>query len=720
MSKTTNSGSEWSKKGLKLFNFCINNVIGNPNSGKSSVFNHLTGLNQKVGNFPGVTVDKKTGYTRLPDGRRVRVLDLPGTYSLYPRSLDERVVFDVLIDTLNEDYPDVVVVVADAANLKRNLLLFTQIKDLGIPVILALNMLDVSTNLGQKVRPIQIAKHLDVPVISINGRTGEGIELLKKALSEGFDVSKQPVCDISSFSPEVIKAVQEKYQIENPYRAYLYAQQWRFLKHIPALERLEIEKTAKEHLFQNEFYQSKETINRYKYIDKILEEAVEYNVQESRNLTRKLDKLFTHRIFGYVIFLFILFLIFQAIFSWASTPMDFIDWSFSELASFLHDRLPSNKLVDLLTEGIIPGIAGVLIFIPQIAILFAFIALLEETGYMARVVFLMDKFMRRFGLNGKSVVPLISGVACAIPAIMSTRTIDNWKERISTILVIPLMSCSARLPVYTILIALVVPKHYVFGFLNLQGLVLMGMYLLGFLMAIVSAVVINKILQTREKSYFIMEMPLYKFPRWKNVGLTIVEKSKTFAFEAGKVILAISIILWALASYGPEERMQAAAQYVNDNYDISELSDNEIQDKIQAYKLENSYAGILGKSIEPVIEPLGYDWKMGIALITSFAAREVFVGTMATIYSIGSVDLEDEATIKNRMKAEKDPKTGERKYTLPVAISLLLFYAFAMQCMSTLAITWRETKSWKWPMIQLVYMSVLAYVSALLAYQVLS
>lgn len=695
-------------------------LVGNPNSGKSSIFNHLTGLKQKVGNFPGVTVDKKTGHTVLPDGRRIKVLDLPGTYSLYPRSLDERVVFDVLIDPKNEDYPELVVVVADAANLKRNLLLFTQIKDLGIPVILALNMLDVATNLGQKIRPIQISKHLNVPVVSINGRTGEGIQLLKKAIADGFEPSAGKICDVSSFSPEVIKEVQRKFEVDNPYRAYLYAQQWSFLKHIPALQRLEIEKIGKENLFQNEYYQSKETLARYKFIDRILEDAVEYNVQESRNMTRKLDKIFTHQIFGYVSFFIILFLIFQAIFSWASAPMDFIDWSFSELAVFLHDHLPSNRLVDLLTEGIIPGIAGVLIFIPQIAILFAFIALLEETGYMARVVFLMDKIMRKFGLNGKSVVPLISGVACAIPAIMSTRTIDNWKERLSTILVVPLMSCSARLPVYTILIALVVPKYYVFGFINLQGLVLMGLYLLGFVMAIISAIVINKILKTREKSYFIMELPLYKFPRWKNVGITIIEKSKTFSLEAGKIILAISIVLWALASYGPEDKMQGAESYVANHYNMTELSENEVQDKISAYKLENSYAGILGKAIEPAIKPLGYDWKIGIALITSFAAREVFVGTMATIYSIGSVDLDDDATIKNRMKEEKDPETGEPKYNLAVSVSLLLFYAFAMQCMSTLAVTWRETRSIKWPTIQLVYMSGLAYVSAFVAYHLLS
>jgi len=691
-------------------------LIGNPNSGKSSLFNHLTGLNQKVGNFPGVTVDKKTGICKISEDLRADVIDLPGTYSLYPRSIDERVVLDILINKNSKDYPDVIVVIADAANLKRNLLLFSQVIDLGLPTVLALNMLDVSINLGQKVKPVEIARDLNIPVVSINARNGDGVNLLKRAI-EQVEQPRKEFIDVLEFASEVIADVKFAFHIDNNYEALLIAQQGRFSDFFSDEEKKKIFDINAKNKFNHEFIQSKEILARYEKIDKLVRHSVEYNVNKNKNLTERIDKLLTHKVFGYLIFFAILFLIFQSIFTWANYPMDLIDGTFANISQWLKNVLPEGILSDLFTEGIIPGIGGIVIFIPQIAILFAFISILEESGYMSRVVFLMDKIMRKFGLNGKSVVPLISGVACAIPAIMATRTISNWKERLITIFVTPFMSCSARLPVYTILIALVVPETMLFGFLSMQAVALMGLYLLGFIMAILSAWILKFIVKIEEKSYFIMELPLYKFPRWKHVGLTIYEKSRTFVVEAGKIILAISIILWVLASF-PKKGMDEAATTLSAQLKMDSHSERDFQKRMDAVRLENSYAGMFGKTIEPIIKPLGYDWKIGIALITSFAAREVFVGTMATIYSIGSDDADD-ITIKSRMKAEINPDTGGPRYTPAVAFSLLIFYAFAMQCMSTLAIVYRETKHWKYPLLQLIYMSGLAYLFSFMVFQIL-
>jgi ferrous iron transport protein B len=692
-------------------------LLGNPNCGKSSLFNQLTGLNQKVGNFPGVTVEKRFGACQLGNGKKLQIIDLPGTYSLYPKSIDEQVVFECLTDKNNPDYPDLAIIIIDASNIKRNLLLFTQVVDLGIPVLLVLNMLDVATNRGQRVSPTAIAKYFDVPTISLNARTGQGVDLLKKAIREDqFDHADQ-IFSASNFERQLEAEIKERFHVASDYVAHLLLIQHQIFPGLSDQDRHFVKELVRIKKFNPELSQSKEIISRYKTIDKAIKQAVVYNLDENKNLTEKLDKVFTHKIFGYLIFFVILFLIFQSIFAWAEGPMDLIDLSFSQLGIRLKSMLPGGIMTDLLTEGVIPGIGGVVIFIPQIALLFGFIAILEETGYMSRVVFLMDKIMRPFGLNGKSVVPLISGWACAIPAIMATRTIDNWKERLITIFVTPFMSCSARLPVYTILIALVVPDELVLGFLNLQGLALMFMYFLGFAMSVVSAWAINLIVKIKDKSYFVMELPLYKFPRWKNVGYTIYDKSKAFTLEAGKIILAISIILWVAASFGPGDKIKNAAQYVAESYDIKEIGEEAFKTKIDAFKLENSFAGIFGKALEPAIRPLGFDWKIGIALVTSFAAREVFVGTMATIYSIGS---EDESTIKSRMRAEINPHTGGPMYTPAVAFSLMIFYAFAMQCMSTLAIVKKETNSWKWPLLQLVFMTAVAYISSLLTYQLLS
>jgi ferrous iron transport protein B len=699
-------------------------LVGNPNSGKSSLFNQLTGLNQKVGNFPGVTVDKKTGICHINSSTSVQIIDLPGTYSLYPKSLDERVVMDIMANPRDKSYPDMVVVVVDAASLKRNLLLFTEIRDLGLPVIVALNMLDVAKDAGISIDQQLLQKRLQVPVVEINARTGGGISNLKNSIAQHLPALKEisngkshSFIDASIFAPEVVGQIKDAFGVHNDYLAIQYAHQGENLPFLSLPEKEQIERLRQKYNFKHSLLQARETIARYERIDEIMRQAVkEEYTEEKEDLSTRLDKVLLHPFWGYLVFFVILFLIFQAIFAWASYPMDLIDAGIASLNEFIKSALPESMLVSLLTDGLIAGIGGILIFIPQIAILFAFIAILEESGYMARVVVLMDKWMRKFGLNGKSVVPLISGVACAVPAIMATRNIDNWKDRLITIMVTPLMSCSARIPIYTILIALVVPDTTVAGFLNLQGIALMGMYLLGFLAAIFSALLMKVILKAKGRSFLIMEVPVYKMPRWGNVGLTIVEKVKAFVLEAGKIIIAISIVLWVLASYGPADKMERAEEEIKTEkpYLTGQALDNEIASR----KLEYSYAGHFGKFIEPVIRPLGYDWKIGIALLSSFAAREVFVGTLSTIYSIGS-DTEDTETIKERMLKETYADTGLSVYTPALAFSLLVFYAFAMQCMSTLAIVHRETKGWKWPMIQLFYMTALAYVSAFVVYNLL-
>lgn len=696
-------------------------LVGNPNSGKSSLFNYLTGLNQKIGNFPGVTVEKKSGFCLLPENISAEIIDLPGTYSIYPRSLDEQIVAEVLLDHRSATTPDKVVVIVDATNVKRGFLLLSQIIDIGLPTILALNMMDLAAKAGISYDLNALSKKLGIPVVPINARNGVGLDELKKIMSQNQGPPNQQINAVWKEVEKPVKELRDQLGVDNDYEAYQFLEQPKSLKFLSSEKQQVVDAIRKKYeLFPGKF-QGAETIQRYSYIQDLLNE-VTLNVSDhawKKNSTR-LDRILLHKVWGYLIFFTVLFLIFQSIFAWAQLPMDLIDNVFAELSSYLISVLPSGPLSSLLAEGVVPGIGGIMIFIPQIAILFAFISILEESGYMARVVFMMDKVMRKFGLNGKSVVPLMSGVACAIPAIMATRTIDNWKERTITILVTPLMSCSARLPVFTILIALIVPNQKALGFFNLQGLALMGLYLLGFLAAIGSAWVMKLLIRVKERSYLIMELPTYRIPKWSNVGYTIVEKTKAFVFEAGKIILAISVILWVLASYGPGDSLQKAEIHVLEESKNLRLTEEALADRIAAYKLEHSYAGIIGKGIEPIIKPLGYDWKIGIALITSFAAREVFVGTMATIYSIGSVSDADTATIQERLKAEINPETGGPRFTPAVGFSLLVFYTFAMQCMSTIAIVYRETKGWKWPLIQLTYMTALAYLSALTVYQLLS
>lgn len=694
-------------------------LIGNPNTGKSSLFNALTGLNQKVGNFPGVTVDKLVGFYKIDEEHSARIIDLPGTYSLYPRSADEQIALQVLGSPANPDYPEVIVVVVDATNLKRNLLLFSQILDLGIPCVLAVNMIDQAREQNLQIDIDGLADSIGIPVIAISARNNEGIPELKKAIEKQINekVIVSSGTDIKQYAPELIDEIRKIFEVQNDYIAFELAHHYHELAHLTEEKKNTLKALGEKYNFNANKAQAQETIARFNHINELLFDNV-YKpfdpVKESNS--NKIDKWLTHRVGGLIIFFLVLFVVFQSIFTWSSYPMDLIESGFIGLENILSGIIPDGVVKNLFIGGILPGLSGVLVFIPQIAILFLFIAILEDTGYMARVTFMMDRVMKKFGLNGKSVVPLMSGIACAVPAIMSARTIENWKDRLITIMVTPLMSCSARLPVYTLLISIVVPSEKVFGFLNLQGLVLMAMYLLGFVAAIFSAYVMKLIIKTKERSYFIMELPVYRMPRWSNIGITIFNKVKTFVTEAGKIILAVSIVLWFLASYAPGDAMQNIEAKYAKLEKVDTLNKADLNRLMNSEKLEASYAGHLGKLIEPSIRPLGYDWKIGIALITSFAAREVFVGTIATIYSVESEDGELE-TVREKLASAKNANTGEPTFTLAVSFSLMIFYAFAMQCMSTIAVVYRETKSWKWPAIQFVFMTVLAYVSALLVYQ---
>ena len=691
-------------------------LIGNPNTGKTSVFNALTGLNQKVGNYPGITVDKKQGVCRLSRGVKAHILDLPGTYSLNASSLDENVVIELLLNKNDKDHPDVAVIVSDVENLKRNLLLFTQVKDLKIPTILVINMSDVMDRKGISLDIEVLEKKLHTKIALVSTRKNSGIQQLKSLIENYKTLPTQQCLDASTIDPVYFERLQKAFPNQELYKLWVVITQDVNFGKITRQE-LDVSKFKTKSSSELKRLQQKEAIKRYQFINNVLKEGQNIDRSKARDLRSKFDRVLTHKIWGYVIFFIILLTIFQAIYDWATFPMDLIDTTFAGIAEWVKNTFPNGgKVTDLFAEGIVSGIGGIVIFIPQIAFLFLFISILEESGYMSRVVFLMDRIMRRFGLSGKSLVPLISGTACAIPAVMATRNIENWKERLITILVTPFTTCSARLPVYLIIIALVIPEGYIFG-LSYQALTLMLLYLIGFGMAVFSAYILDRVMKTNRKTFFVVEMPNYKLPLLKNVFITVFEKTKTFVFEAGKIILAISIILWVLASYGPGQQFKNAESIVAKEYVYS--SKTELEDKVAAYRLEHSYIGIIGKTIEPVIKPLGYDWKIGIGLVASFAAREVFVGTLATIYSVGSAN-ENESidTIKTKMSNETY-NDGSKVFTFASGISLLLFYAFAMQCMSTLAIVKRETKSWKWPILQLIGMSIIAYICALIAFQIL-
>ncbi len=737
-------------------------LIGNPNTGKTSVFNQLTGLKQKVGNYPGITVEKKEGICKLPRGVKAHILDLPGTYSLNTTSLDESVAVELLLNKNDKDHPDVAIVISDVENLKRNLLLFTQIKDLKIPTLLVINMADRMTRKGITLDIEQLEKRLDTKIALVSTRQQTGIDRLKELITDYKNLSVTPNLDTTVISPEYFERLRETFPNEDLYKLWLVITQ--DVNFMPIEKNLIKDSTSFATKSKSELkkLQQKETIKRYQFINSILKETYLVDANAAKGIKATLDRILTHKVFGYLIFFIILLTIFQAIYDWSSYPMDFIDESFASASEWVKNTLPAGMLTNLIAEGILSGIGGIVIFIPQIAFLFLFISLLEESGYMSRVVFLMDRIMRPFGLSGKSVVPLISGTACAIPAVMATRTIENWKERLITILVTPFTTCSARLPVYLIIIALVIPEGRFLG-LGYQALTLMLLYLIGFGAAIISAMALHKVLKIQSRTFFVIEMPSYKLPLLKNVAYTVWEKTKSFVFGAGKIILAISIILWFLGSNGITDNYGNAASIVenrirtegltsynqksiendlaayqialNDSIakDVYPINAIQVSDsvnlfkmvlmekaknqEIASYKLENSYIGNMGKAIEPMVKPLGYDWKIGIALITSFAAREVFVSTLATIYSVGS---DEEDTIKHRMAAEVNTDTKKPLFNLASGISLLLFYAFAMQCMSTLAIVKRETNSWKWPAAQLVFMTLFAYIVALIAYQILN
>ncbi|MFM2267388.1 MAG: ferrous iron transport protein [Bacteroidota bacterium] len=702
-------------------------LVGNPNVGKSSIFNHLTGLRQKTGNFPGVTVDKKIGSMPPPSisanfevemSLPFRVIDLPGAYSLYPNSQDERVVLNVLSNPNDAHYPDAIVYVADLTALERHLLLFTQIRDLGFPMILAVCMTDVAKQQGILLDKLALTDELQLPIVEINGRTGDGIELLKNEMEKIAELKKSFYCSKPIYQPtseelKVVERMRLLLPIETNYQGVLWAHHYEKLPFLGNFEKNIVRKIVEEEHMQDLKLQISETLHRFQKMQPMVGVGIKRTLKKTENLTDQLDKILTHPILGKIIFIALMLFVFQSVFSWAEIPKGWIETGFTELTKFLNQSLPKIWLTKLLTDGILAGLSGVLTFVPQIAILFLLTSILEEVGYMARAVFLFDRFMQKFGLNGRSVVALVSSGACAIPAVMSTRTISNWKERLITIMVTPLISCSARIPVYTLLVGFTVPNERFWG-IDQRGLAFAGLYVLSVLSALFAGWVFKMIIKNTEPAFLAIELPDYRMPVWKNIVFNVLSKTKAFVMGAGKIIITISIVLWFLAAFGPEEKMNRAEENALKIAKTEQLDSLSTENLIASLRLEESYAGILGKTIEPAIEPLGFDWKIGIALVSSFAAREVFVGTMTTIYSIGQSD--DDSTLRERLKNEKRPD-GTPRYSFAMVLALLLFYVFAMQCMSTLAVVKRETNGWKWAIIQFVFMFAMAYLSALAAFQ---
>ncbi len=692
-------------------------LVGNPNTGKTTLFNKLTGLHKKIGNYPGITVNRVTGFFHLNDGTEIELIDLPGTYSLHPTSKDEEVVLKELV--INSEAIDGVIVVADVTNLKRNMVLLTEIQDLGYPVMLAINMCDEMRKKGIEIDVARLETLLQIPVILISAKKSKGnglrqgkgrIHQLRERIPEMFSFASKKFFEYYNLTGTNLDFLRSGYQSNTLYKLWLIYTEQEIFKDYIAHNHFEISELLFDKSYVKRLLQ-KEIIKRYQDINRILKETYKVDKTKATGLTERIDRILLHKFWGLLAFVLIMFVVFQAIFSWSSIPMAWIDGFFSHVSVYIKNHFSDSQLTSLLADGILPGMAGVLMFVPQISILFLFIALLEEMGYMSRIVFLLDRIMQVFGLSGKSVVPLLSGTACAVPAIMSARTIENSKERLITMLVTPFITCSARLPVYTIIIALIIPDTKVGGFINLQGLVLFGLYFSGFFAAVFTAFLLSKVVRSQYKRFFILEMPEYKAPILKNVYITVWDNVKAFVFGAGKIIMAFSVILWFLATHGGEKFKHAESYYKQEMASQSEQLD------LSAYKLEHSYLGRMGKAIEPAIKPLGYDWKIGVALLTSFAAREVFVSTLSTIYSVG--DNNNEGLLKDRLAAERNAVTGKKTFTLAMGVSLLFFYVFAMQCFSTLATLRNETKSWKWPVFVFVYMTGIAYLSALFAYQLL-
>jgi ferrous iron transport protein B len=697
-------------------------LIGNPNSGKSSLFNTLTGLQQQVGNFPGVTVDKKTGLAEIAPGVTANIIDLPGTYSLYPKREDEWVTYKVLMGEEKKIKPDILLLLVDASNLKRNLLFCSQIIDLKIPVVVALTMTDIARRNEIIIDVPGLERELGVPIVPLNVRKNKGIASLKKVLaqtaSQLYQLPARNFINNKALAPAAVDAFKKDFKTISDYKAIHYLINHHQLLLTPQQQNA-INVVEKNHSFNATKIQAEEIMQRYARIKIMMQQhVVQPDPGEKTRFTEKLDNILLHRRWGYLILLFVLLVLFQSVFWLADYPMKAIEYGFAQLGGRLTQLLPNHWLTHLLVNGILAGLSGILVFVPQIMILFGLITILEDSGYMARISFLTDKLMRKVGLNGKSVMPMISGFACAVPAIMSARNIENKKERLLTILVTPFMSCSARLPVFTILIALVIPKIYWWGFLSLQGMVMMGLYLLGVAMALTVSYIAKQFIHLQEKSFFILELPMYRAPRWKNIPTNMINKAKVFVWDAGKIIMCISLLLWVLSSFGPSGERARIETYYSQQLKKDSTKKTLLNRQKQMKLLEHSYAGILGKTIEPVIKPLGYDWKIGIALITSFAAREVFVGTMATLYSVGEDEADNTLLLREKMQQAKTPN-GLPVYSLATGVSLMIFYLLAMQCMSTLAVVKRETQTWKWPIIQFLYMTGLAYIMALISYQLL-
>ena len=694
-------------------------LIGNPNVGKTSIFNLLTGMNQHVGNYPGVTVDKKVGFCKLSQIINARIYDLPGTYSTNPNSMDEKVAVSCLLDRDDIDFPDVVVVVADVENLKQNLYLFTQIKDFGIPTILAINMADRMKPRGITIDipALEAALHTRIALVSTRQKTG--IEELKELIINYKKLSLETLVDIARIDPPFFSSLKEKFPNEELGKLWMVISQ--NFEVVGALRKVEIQKENIKTEAEIKRMQQRETILRYQVINNALKDTYKVTAVGTRAF---LDKILLHKVWGYVIFMAILLLIFQVIFYVSEYPKGWIESALGWVGEWLSGILPEGSLTSLLVDGVIPGLTAVVSFVPQIALLFFFISLLEESGYMSRVVFLMDRIMRPFGLNGKGTIPLISGAACAIPAVMATRTIESWRERLIAILVTPFITCSARLPIYLIIIKLVIPQGNYFFFDN-QAVALFALYMLGVFMAIFSAWLLSKFLVLKHtiKTHFIIEMPTYKVPLARNVLLTVYEKSKAFVVNAGKIIFFMTVLIWFLQTHGLSEKYHNAETHTEQMAAQYGWDEDQKEHYLLSYRTENSLLGNMGKFVEPVFRPLGYDWKISIAVLGSFAARETFVSTLATIYSLGEVDVEEgeaeQRTVITRLQEEMRPD-GTPMFNLATGVSILLFFASAMQCISTFAIVRKETNSWKWAIIQWLFMTGFAYLSAFAAYQILS
>lgn len=655
-------------------------LVGSPNSGKTTLFNALTGLHQKTANYPGVTIEKFVGITHHQNVD-FEIIDLPGIYSLYPNSIDEHLTVN---EILNFEY-DGLVLVANADQFQKNLLLTLQVLDLKKPCVLVLNMIDEVRKKNIEIQVNPLSELLDVQIVLTNARRGEGVDELKNKLLN-LQTSK------ANFNEQnFIHHLNSQYNNIQNYENWLAF----YLNNFNKNDRLPYS------VQQDLNY--KNTLIRY-ISDKSIKKQNFINTNKNT-----IDKILTHRYYGFIFLILVLLMVFQLVFFIAEYPMEWIEWAMNNIAEKVNTILPPSEWAQLIVNGVIPGITGIIMFIPQITLLFLMIGILEESGYMSRVSFLMDSIFKKFGLSGKSLIPLVSGVACAVPSILSARTITNIKEKMITILVLPFMSCSARLPVYTLLISLIFPENQYFAFFNIKGLVLLGLYLLGFTMALLYAFLFQKILKQNQKTFFFIELPSYKIPFWKNLVINVWNKVKIFITDAGKIIFAISIILWYLSTH----TFPSVQEKLNQKYSQKDFN-SDVEKSYQKELLENSYIGLIGKKIEPVIRPLGYDWKIGIALISAFAAREVFVGTMATLYSSASND--DIISLREKIKSARHTDSTP-VFTTATNISLLIYYALAMQCISTMVIVYRELQSIKWMLIQFFMMTGTAYLLAFLAYQ---